>query len=455
MSDRDRVAAVALAREVDGRRGGRARSGSTPRGVGGDRTHAVLHEHKGEWRPLTAREAPRHARLVGRPTRSTSTRGWTRPSPPYAIVAQPDGRHTYQWGDPLLRRALEQDLGRPVRFQRDVAGMPDVPGQILLTVEGTLRALSEELGAEVDVRRFRPNLHLELDSPPWAEERWAGAMVEIEGGVRLRDRRPVRALRDPDARPGHPREVARAAAPPHRRARPELRRARPRDRRRARRRGRASSRADRLSFRFSGEPPIRVSPDPHPEEEVLRIDETSKTLVAPQAGGLVTEASPDREELLALVGASWEAFAQELGFPTLRLLATEPLPGVDMLAFDPQAGRAVVVQVTGETVEWQLIRALQAAAAVAGDGRRRSWPACTRPSRPPCPATRRRSCMIAGAFDPSALETAGWLSRRHGVEISTFAVNGHALRQRAPAVRAPRAARRPRPRTPPPRSSGC
>ena len=30
-----------------------------PRGVGGDRSHAVLHHHKGAWRPLTAREAPR------------------------------------------------------------------------------------------------------------------------------------------------------------------------------------------------------------------------------------------------------------------------------------------------------------------------------------------------------------------------------------------------------------
>ena len=57
-SDRDRLAAVALAREVDGRRGGRARCRLDRRGVGGDRTHAVLHEHKGEWRPLTAREAP-------------------------------------------------------------------------------------------------------------------------------------------------------------------------------------------------------------------------------------------------------------------------------------------------------------------------------------------------------------------------------------------------------------
>ena len=92
--------------------------------------------------------------------------------------------------------------------------MPDVPGQILLTIEATLRALGEELGTDVDIRRFRPNLHLELDAEPWAEEGWAGAEVELEGGVRLADRRPVRALRDPDARPGHAREVARAAAPP-------------------------------------------------------------------------------------------------------------------------------------------------------------------------------------------------------------------------------------------------
>jgi hypothetical protein len=154
---------------------------------------------------------------------------------------------------------------------------------------------------------------------------------------------------------------------------------------------------------------------------VLRIDETSKTLVAPQAGGLVTEASPDRDELLALVGASWEAFAQELGFPALRLLAAEPLPGVDMLAFDPQAGRAVVVQVTGETVEWQLIRALQAAAALAGmdavelAGIHEALEAAV-------PGDSPQIVLVAGAFDPRALETAGWLSRRHGVELSTFAV---------------------------------
>ena len=155
---------------------------------------------------------------------------------------------------------------------------------------------------------------------------------------------------------------------------------------------------------------------------MLRIDETSKTLVAPQAGGLVTEASPDREELLALVGASWEAFAQELGLPSLKLLATEPLPGIDMLAFDQEAGRAVVVQVTGETVEWQLYRALQAAAAVAGldaaqlESVHEALTAAV-------PGETPQLVVVAGAYDPSALATAGWLSRRHGLDISTYAVS--------------------------------
>jgi len=155
---------------------------------------------------------------------------------------------------------------------------------------------------------------------------------------------------------------------------------------------------------------------------VLRIDETSKTLVAPQAGGLVTEASPDREELLGLVGASWEAFTQELGLPSLKLLATEPVAGVDMLAFDQESGRAVVLQVTGDTVEWQLYRALQAAARVAGldaaqlESLHEALAAAV-------PGETPQLVIVAGAYDPSALATAGWLSRRHGLDISTYAVS--------------------------------
>jgi hypothetical protein len=155
---------------------------------------------------------------------------------------------------------------------------------------------------------------------------------------------------------------------------------------------------------------------------VLRIDETSKTLVAPQAGGLVTEAAPERDELLTLITASWEAFAGELGLPHLRLVGREAAPGADLLAFDEAEGRAVVLHVTGETVEWQLARALSAAAEVAG------WDAAQLASvseayEAVVPGDSPRLVVIAGGFDARALSTVEWLSRRHGVEVSAFSIN--------------------------------
>ena len=61
--------------------------------MGGDRTHAVLHHHKGEWKPLTAREAPRllnwHAAYPFAPDA-----GLRPDDPPYAQVTGPDGRLT-------------------------------------------------------------------------------------------------------------------------------------------------------------------------------------------------------------------------------------------------------------------------------------------------------------------------------------------------------------------------
>jgi hypothetical protein len=158
------------------------------------------------------------------------------------------------------------------------------------------------------------------------------------------------------------------------------------------------------------------------EEPLLRIDETSGTLVAPQAGGLVTETSPERDELLALVGASWSAFAQELGMPNLRLVATEPAPGVDLLAFDEQSGRAVVLYVTGETVEWQISRALAAAADVA------SWDAARLAEvsdalEAVVPGDSPQLIVVAGGYDPRAVATLEWLRRAHHVEASTFSVS--------------------------------
>lgn len=170
------------------------------RGAGGDRTHAVLYEHKGEWRRLTAREAPRL--LAWRGVYPFNLDGGLDPArPPFAVVISPDG-HRFRWGDPRLRFALERDLGRPVRLVRDVEGMPDLPRTLLVTLQASLDALGEELGEPVDLRRFRTNLHLELDVAAWSELGWEGAELAFEGGVRLKLLHPCERCaiptRDPD-----------------------------------------------------------------------------------------------------------------------------------------------------------------------------------------------------------------------------------------------------------------
>jgi len=154
---------------------------------------------------------------------------------------------------------------------------------------------------------------------------------------------------------------------------------------------------------------------------VLRIDETSGTLVAPQASGLVQESPPDREELLGLVTASWDAFAGELGLSGVRLLAREPVPYVDLLGLDEEANRVVVILVTGDTVEWQLGRALGAAADVASWDRERLLSVNTELETidgTQSPAL----VLVAGGYDPRALATIDWLASRHDVPVSAYTV---------------------------------
>ena len=168
------------------------------RGVGGDRTHAVLYEHKGRIKPLTAREAPRllawHARYP--------LDGEVRPGdPPLAQLTAPD-RREFRWDDPGLREALTAELGRPVRLQRDVGGIQDLPESVLVTLEASRAALAGELETELDLRRFRPNLHLSLDAPAWAETAWEGRTLRFDGGLELRLLHPCERCaiptRDPD-----------------------------------------------------------------------------------------------------------------------------------------------------------------------------------------------------------------------------------------------------------------
>lgn len=153
---------------------------------------------------------------------------------------------------------------------------------------------------------------------------------------------------------------------------------------------------------------------------MLRIDENSGTLVAPQASGLM-ESPPDREELLGLITSSWDAFSAELGLSGIRLLQREPVPYVDLLGLDEARNRIVVILVTGDTVEWQLGRALGAAADVASWDKERLTSldaALESVDGGASPAL----VLVAGGYDPRALATIDWLATRHDVPVFAYTV---------------------------------
>lgn len=156
---------------------------------------------------------------------------------------------------------------------------------------------------------------------------------------------------------------------------------------------------------------------------MLRIDETSKTLVAPQADAFVADVAPDQAELTTLLSSSWDAFAGEMGQPHLRFCAHDPAPGIDMLAFDADTGRVVVVGLSGADDEDRLGRALAAAAEVA------SWDAAKLADvhealSAAVPGDSPRIVLVTGGgYDERPLATADWLVRRHGVELTAFAIN--------------------------------
>jgi uncharacterized protein len=170
------------------------------RGLGGDRAHALLDLREGrEGRWLTIRQAPRmlawSAAYPGAPDDQLDPA-----DPPLPSLRAPDGT-VWAWDDPGLVEALAVDLGTAVRPHRDLGGQQDLRSSVLVTTEASRRALEAALGRPVELRRFRTNLHLELDVPAFAEEGWEGGRLRV-GEVTLAVANPcVRCViptRDPD-----------------------------------------------------------------------------------------------------------------------------------------------------------------------------------------------------------------------------------------------------------------
>jgi uncharacterized protein len=174
-----------------------------PSGVAGDRAHALFVPGKrGEPVPLTAREAPRLLAWS-----ATYAEGPNGGAPPTATLRAPDGTD-FAWGTDALLAALRADLGRDdVSFVRRPEGIADLPDSVLVTSEASHRALGEELGAPLDLRRYRTNVHLDVEVEAYEEEGWEGMSLvvgEVTFALLHPCERCVIPARDPSTQVKHP-----------------------------------------------------------------------------------------------------------------------------------------------------------------------------------------------------------------------------------------------------------
>jgi hypothetical protein len=140
------------------------------RGVGGDRTHAVLGEEAdGAWIALSERQRPRLAAWTAAYPFNIGA-NVDPASPPYTLATSPAGR-TFVWDDPRLRHALAADLGHPVRLRRDLGGQQHAERTVLVS------------WGDMNPRELRANVHLS-----GGDDRLAvpGRVLEFGGDVSLR-----------------------------------------------------------------------------------------------------------------------------------------------------------------------------------------------------------------------------------------------------------------------------
>ncbi|GAA3845998.1 hypothetical protein GCM10022226_81840 [Sphaerisporangium flaviroseum] len=147
------------------------------RGMAGDRAYSLVDErpaHSG--RRLTVRQVPR---MLSWEAAYPATCDGS-PEPPGPPVLYSPGGAAWAWDDPDLPSALAEAYGIPLSL-RAGEGQQDRGPTVLVTFEASRRALEEELGAEVDVLRFRPNVHVDLDAPAFAEQSAEGEVTLTVG----------------------------------------------------------------------------------------------------------------------------------------------------------------------------------------------------------------------------------------------------------------------------------
>ncbi|MET8141065.1 MOSC N-terminal beta barrel domain-containing protein [Sphaerisporangium sp. NPDC005288] len=151
------------------------------RGMAGDRAYALVDERpERAGTRLTVRQIPR---MLDWEAAYPATCDGS-PEPPGPPVLYSASGAAWAWDDPGLPAALADALEMPVSL-RAADGQQDRGPTLLVTFEASRHALEVEMGAPVEIERFRPNLHLELDAPAFAEESFSGAVAIAVGDVVL------------------------------------------------------------------------------------------------------------------------------------------------------------------------------------------------------------------------------------------------------------------------------
>jgi uncharacterized protein YcbX len=150
-----------------------------PAGLAGDREYALVDRRAlRDGHVVSARNVPGLLRW------SAARAGAAAP-----VVTAPGGQR-WDWHDPAFVPALRADLGVPL----EPAGpgrFADLADSVLVTTTATHRDVSERFGRELDRRRWRTNLVVDVDAPAFAEAGWQGAGVTV-GDVELSLLHPCR-----------------------------------------------------------------------------------------------------------------------------------------------------------------------------------------------------------------------------------------------------------------------
>ena len=170
-------------------------------GIEGDRRLAFRRlNDKSEFPWLTASKLPEL--ILYKPCRLDSNSAELLPT----HVRTPDGKE-YELQSPELREEISKRYGSDVELMNLKAGIFD-EASISVITSSTVQCIERESGRGVgacDIRRFRPNILIESESEPFAEDTWVGRTLMFGEGddcaavkIYMKDERCRMVNIDPD-----------------------------------------------------------------------------------------------------------------------------------------------------------------------------------------------------------------------------------------------------------------